>query len=559
MALARGHEKGTPEGVAELYDAYADGLFAYCRTITGDERIAGEIVHDTVVVVRARAAGLNGDAQLRALMYAVARSECVRHGGARPHGRDSAATAAAAAESGQVWRPNVVVLGAVRDRARLLPLVPVALAGVDAPEREALELSVRHGLEPVELARVLGVSERQAERLAERGREQFATCLRVHAVCVHPDQECAELAVLLPTGVVSGATLPEPIESRLRVPAELHIDSCESCAPFRPELVLRPGGFTGPRQTLPATAPAASDADVVDALVATGPARPAPLSVRAALLRTSARGARGAHGHGLVVARAVRAGRDGFPRTRRRGRAPLATAAVAAAAGLLMIVALVASDGSADAEDRGNAPVALASQPGQTPGTLPEPGIAGAGVPGAAVEAPTSAAASPTAPGTAVPSTGKPSATASRPPGSLPPSSGGPKGNGGQQNGPDGGPGNGPGTGQGGARIAGADDGGAPGAGGARVVVLTPNLAFTPGNASGTLRLSAVGGQITWSLGVSAPWVTVSRTSGTLRSAGTASVTVTWDRSKAPAGRTATAVITVGPGGQTVTVSGPGR
>ncbi|MEU8133129.1 BACON domain-containing protein [Streptodolium elevatio] len=541
VALARGHEKGTPEGVAELYDVYADGLFAYCRTMTGDERVAGEIVHDTVVVVRSRAAGLNDEAQLRALMYAVARSECVRHGGARPHGTR---TASPAADSGQVWRPNVVVLGAVRDRARLLPLVPVALAGVDALEREALELSVRHRLAPAELARVLGVSERRAEQLVDRGREQFAACLRVHAVCVHPDQECAELAVLLPTGVVSGATLPEPVEPGLRVPAVLHIDSCTSCTPFRPEL-------------------AAGDPDVLDALVATGPARPAPLAVRAALLRTSAQGARGAHGHGLVVARAVRAGRDGFPRTRRRRRAPLATAAVAAAAGLLMIVALVASDGSADPGDQGNTPVALVSAPPPIPGAIPEPGIAGAGVPGAAVEAPTSAAA----PSTSASSAGKTSATASRTPGASgtrTPPSGGPKGTGnGPQNGPDGGSGNGQGTGQGdsqgGARIAGADDDGGPGSGGPQVVVLTPALAFTSGNSSGTLRLSAIGGQVTWSLGVSAPWVTVSRTSGTLRSGGTVSVTVSWDRSKAPAGRTATAVLTVGPGGQTVTVTGPGR
>lgn len=529
VALAHGHREGTPEGVAELYDAYADGLFAYCRTLTGDERIAGEIVHDTVVVVRARAAGLDGDAQLRALMYAIARSECLRHGGARPQATRPAPTTA---ESGQVWRAGVVVLGAVRDRARLLPLVPVALAGVEPAEREALELSVRHGLEPAELARVLGVSERQAERVVDRGREQFAACLRVHAVCVHPDQECAELAVLLPTGVVSGATLPEPVESGLRVPAALHIDSCDSCAPFRPELV-------------------ADDSDVVDALVATGPARPAPLAVRAALLRTAAQGARGAHGHRLVVARAVRAGRDGFPRRRRR-RAPLATAAVAGAAGLLMLVAILASGGSSGTDHGANSPVALVSPPGPPTAAIPEPGIAGAGVPGAAVEAPTSAAEPTGVPGSGAASSAKPSATPSRPSGT--PGKGTPSGGSGRTNG------NPQGGGQGGARIAGADpQQSGPGAGNAQVVVLTPSLALTERNPSGVLRLSAAGGPVAWTLGASAPWVTLSRTSGTLGAGATVSVTVVWDRTKAPPGRTATAVITVGPTGQTVTVSGPGK
>ncbi|NUP31812.1 MAG: hypothetical protein HOU01_08855, partial [Streptomycetaceae bacterium] len=116
-ALARGCEAGTPEGVAETYDTYADALFAYCRTLVGDERIAAEALHDTVLVVRSRARGLD-DASLRVLLYAVARSECLRHGvGARGPGEDAADTA-------DVWRPGVVPAVAVRDRIRLLPLLP---------------------------------------------------------------------------------------------------------------------------------------------------------------------------------------------------------------------------------------------------------------------------------------------------------------------------------------------------------------------------------------------------------------------------------------------------
>ncbi|NUU25619.1 MAG: hypothetical protein HOV68_29560, partial [Streptomycetaceae bacterium] len=378
-ALAHGCEVGMPEGVAELYDAYADGVFAYCRTLTGDERIAREVLHDTMVVVRARAAGLRGDAQLRALLYAVARSECVRHGGARGlWDAASSSSSSSSAESGQVWRPGVVVLGAVRDRARLLPLVPIALAGVDPPEREALELAVRHGLDDAELGRVLGLPPRRAALLVERGREQFAMCLRVHAVCAHPDGECAELAVLLPSGVVTGTALPGAIETGLRVPAGLHVDSCPQCARLRPAgLAGDRGGALGRgkaaapglegagaslagrvngadpadrprhrrrggdaaggvsagdrvngarangsrpadpagavvRERLKAASARASASvaessaafrELVDALVGTGPARPAPLSVRAELLRAGGAGAGRARSHDVVVAR----------------------------------------------------------------------------------------------------------------------------------------------------------------------------------------------------------------------------------------------------------------
>lgn len=305
-ALARGYAEGSAHGVAEVYDAYADGLFAYCRMLTGDGRTAAEILHDTVLIVRARADLLDGDAQLRALLYAVARSECMHRGG----DHRSSALPQPAAQSCQVRRPGVVVLGfAVRDRDRLLPLIPVALAGVAAAEREALELVVRHGLDEAEAARVLDVSQRRVARLVDGARDQFATCLRVHSVCVHPEQECAELAVLLPGGVASGAAVPEPVDPALRVPAGLHVDSCPSCAPFVPAELAPEADQAGQsgRAVFAAT---------VDALVSTGPPRPAPLSVRAELLRGT--GPRAHRDAGHVLGRAVPAQRDGFPRTRRR-------------------------------------------------------------------------------------------------------------------------------------------------------------------------------------------------------------------------------------------------
>lgn len=703
-ALARGHREGTPEGVAEFYDAYADGLFAYCRTLVGDERIAAEAVHDAMVVARARAAVVGDDDLLRALLYAVARTECVRHGGARPDATDL----------GHVWRPGVVVLGPVRDRGRLLPLVPVALAGVDPAEREALELVVRHGFDEAGAARVLGLSERQTARLVARGREQFAMCLRVHTVSVHPDQECAELAVLLPSGVVSGATLPQPIEAGLRVPAGLHVDSCGLCAPFRPEGLTgdgqgqRPAGTPGgqppapggtapsgaapgaigryprhaahrsvaeaapgavgrypretpsvngsqpadrgasgryPRETpsvngshpgdagppgalgrYPRETPAANGSrpvdpgvsgglgrypretpsangsqpvdpgthasgavgryprtpvaphsgtgsvpalvsvpgaagtevrDVVDALVATGPARPAPLAVRAAVLRTT--GSAGASdGHGsVVVARAVRAGRDGFPRARRR-RAPLATAAAAGAAAVVLAVALATSGGPVDSGARGDTPVALASPPAPGVGPDGEPGIAGAGGPGAAVEVP------PPAPSTDRPApassgaapTGKASASpsSSRKPDAKSPS-------GARSSGvPGGSATTGTTSGAKGPKVFGAQGIDGDTGGGTAALTVTPSLLLTAGNPSGVLRLTAGDASVSWTLSVSsAPWVTLSRTSGTLRAGAYVSVTVAWDVTRAPVGGPVTVSLAVGPTGQTVVVTGPGR
>src|SRR5437016_3857942 len=69
---------GAPDGLATAYDRYADSLYTYCRSILPDPADAADAVRDTFVIAASRAEGLRDPERLRAWLYAIARTECLR-------------------------------------------------------------------------------------------------------------------------------------------------------------------------------------------------------------------------------------------------------------------------------------------------------------------------------------------------------------------------------------------------------------------------------------------------------------------------------------------------
>lgn len=69
---------GDPGGPAEAYDRYANVLYSYCRSLLRDPADAVGVVRDTFVLASAKLGGLREPERLRAWLFAVARSECLR-------------------------------------------------------------------------------------------------------------------------------------------------------------------------------------------------------------------------------------------------------------------------------------------------------------------------------------------------------------------------------------------------------------------------------------------------------------------------------------------------
>ena len=221
---------GDPSGLAAAYDRYAEPLYKYCRSMLSNPPDAADAVQDTFVIASGRLAELRDPDRLRAWLYAVARNECLQIlGSPRPAPRITV-------PPGMADTVIDITEGAA-ERAELRALLTTAARGLNAAEREVLELQLRQGLEAAEVADVLGVSRSQAAALASRARDQLEACLAVLLVGRAGRDDCRELNALL-------AGWNGQLTPALRRRAHRHIERCATCATRR-VYELRPAVLLG--------------------------------------------------------------------------------------------------------------------------------------------------------------------------------------------------------------------------------------------------------------------------------------------------------------------------
>lgn len=224
---------GDSDGLAAAYDRYADALYKYCRSMLGDAEAPADAAHavqDTFLIAASRLVGLDDPRRLRPWLYAVARNECMRI----LRSRKSAPTPQAT--PGEADAVIDITEGAA-ERARLRALLATAAHGLDPDERELLELQLRQGLEPGEVAAVLGVTSNRAYLLACRAHDQLEACLAVLLVCRDRGGDCGELDAML-TDWDGKLT----VAHRKRV--HPHIERCPTCG-TRLALELGPAVLLG--------------------------------------------------------------------------------------------------------------------------------------------------------------------------------------------------------------------------------------------------------------------------------------------------------------------------
>jgi RNA polymerase sigma factor (sigma-70 family) len=205
---------GDPAGLAAAYDSYAASLHAYCRSLLGEPADAADAVQDTFVIAAAKLGGLRDPDRLRPWLYAVARNECHR----RLRGR---ARQADLDEAGEVTDAGADV-GEQAERGELRRLVLAAIGGLNAGDREVIELNLRHDLDGADLADALGVPVNQAHALASRARGQLERSLGALLVARTGREQCAELDALL-------AGWDGQLTPLLRKRVSRHIEHCEIC------------------------------------------------------------------------------------------------------------------------------------------------------------------------------------------------------------------------------------------------------------------------------------------------------------------------------------------
>ena len=114
--------------LGEAYDSFADGLYAYCRSLVREPAAAADAVRDTFVVTAFRLDELPGEGLLRPWLYAVARNECLR---AISNGQAAAAVEFLLNEAGTDSGPAVLPSG--EEAAPAAPMRPARTSTAATP------------------------------------------------------------------------------------------------------------------------------------------------------------------------------------------------------------------------------------------------------------------------------------------------------------------------------------------------------------------------------------------------------------------------------------------
>ncbi|WP_051942771.1 BACON domain-containing protein [Streptacidiphilus rugosus] len=187
-----------------VLDQLADALFSYSLSVLCDQDEAVVAVRQTRRLAARHRRRLRRPEQQRAWLYALARYVCLVRLEAR----------------GQGDAPRLVPQESGAARSRLARLAWPEAAGTTPAQREALELAGRHGLEPVEIAAVLGL------------RADAASVLLSQAVC-EVERTAAALAVLVADACPELRRLGRgrgPVLGRaLRGELVRHLDDCPTC------------------------------------------------------------------------------------------------------------------------------------------------------------------------------------------------------------------------------------------------------------------------------------------------------------------------------------------
>jgi RNA polymerase sigma factor (sigma-70 family) len=212
---------GDPAGLAEAYDKYARVLYSYSKTFLREPADAADVVHDTFVIAAGNLDRLRDPERLRPWLYAVARNLCLRKLRAEKAVAAEWADIDFAPEGGEDSG-----IGGEAERAELRALLRAAGGGLNAGERDIVELRLWQGLDAAEAAAVLGITRGHAHLLMSRGRDQLTASVGALLVARTGRDECATLDRLL-SGWDGELTV------LLRKRLSRHIEHCDVCSDRR--------------------------------------------------------------------------------------------------------------------------------------------------------------------------------------------------------------------------------------------------------------------------------------------------------------------------------------
>ncbi len=209
--------RDTDAGLAAVYQRYADRIHDYCRSMLRDDADAADATQDTFLVASARIGQLRDRDKLRPWLYAIARNRCHRtlRDRKRQLPTDDLDQAMSAADPVDARR---------LESTEAQALVWEAAAGLEDPDRDVLDLHLRHGLTGADLAAAMGTTAPQANQALHRMRERLNRSVGATLAIRYGRSDCDELRTIVGQ---------DPLTPLLRKRVARHIERCGTCERHR--------------------------------------------------------------------------------------------------------------------------------------------------------------------------------------------------------------------------------------------------------------------------------------------------------------------------------------
>jgi RNA polymerase sigma factor (sigma-70 family) len=231
---------GNPAGLESVYRRYADRIYAYAKSIVGDDDTAADVIQETFLLAQQRVRQLRDPERVGSWLYAIARNECL----AKLRARKRTVMLAQSHEPVLDTDPGRAV-----HAEQVRELVHAAAAGMNEGDREVFELTVRHGLPATDVARVLDISDKHAHARISRARSQFEGALGALVLARDGRGRCEQLDAIM-------QGWDGQLTALLRKRIERHSRDCDVCSQRRRER-MNPAGLLASYATLPFLAVAA--------------------------------------------------------------------------------------------------------------------------------------------------------------------------------------------------------------------------------------------------------------------------------------------------------------
>jgi RNA polymerase sigma factor (sigma-70 family) len=224
-ALVDAARRGDPDAFGTLYERWFARVHDLAFRITRDEQSAGDVVQDAFLAAWRALGDLDDASAFGGWLLRITRNRAFNQGRttARAQPVDTETMAMIERTQAEERVEELDEPAQLAADAQLAALVWESVDALGERDAEVLDLSVRHGLTPAEVAEVVGTNRNAANQMVHRARVRLGDAIRARVLWRGGEPQCGDLADAL-----RDAHVRRFDADAVRV-TTAHAETCERC------------------------------------------------------------------------------------------------------------------------------------------------------------------------------------------------------------------------------------------------------------------------------------------------------------------------------------------